>query len=46
MKEDVVLSLIQLAQPEHELHTAFTRGSIWGHVYLEAKMDHKIGDLL
>jgi len=41
-----VLSLIQLAWPEHELHAAFTRGSIQGHVYLEAKMDRKIGDLL
>jgi len=46
MEEDVMLSLIQLAWPEHELHTAFTCGSIQGHVYLEEKMDHKIGDLL
>jgi len=46
MEEDVVLSLIQLAWPEYEIHTAFTHGSIRGHVYLEAKMDRKIGDLL
>jgi len=46
MEEDVVLSLIQLAWPEHELRAAFMHGSIQGHVYLEAKMDCKIGDLL
>jgi len=47
MEEDVMLSLIQLAWPEeHELRAAFMRGSIWGHVYLEAKMDSKICDLL
>jgi len=46
MEEDVVLSLIQLAWPEHELCAAFMHGSIRGHVYLEAKMDRKIGDLL
>ena len=46
MEENVVFSLLQLAQPEHELHTAFMCGLVQGHIYLETKMDCKMGDLL
>jgi len=41
MEEDVVLSLIQLAWPEHELRAAFMCGSIRGYVYLKAKWTAK-----
>jgi len=41
-----MFSLLQLAAPRHELHLAFTQGSIRGWVYLETTMNEHINRLL
>jgi len=41
-----MFSLLQLAAPRHELHSAFTQGSIHGWVYLETTMNEHINCLL
>jgi hypothetical protein len=46
LEEEAVFYLLQRAETEHELRSAFTRGSIWGWIYLETTMNTSLLDLL
>src|SRR5271156_6344694 len=46
LEEDPVLYLLQRAEAEHQLRSAFTRGSIRGWIYLEVNMSNSLIQLL
>jgi Early transcription elongation factor of RNA pol II, NGN section len=46
LEEEAIFYLLQRAEAEHHLRSAFTRGSIWGWIYLEANMNNFLLELL
>jgi transcription antitermination factor NusG len=46
IEEEAVFYLLQQAEAEHQLRSAFTRGSIRGWIYLEANMNGNLLQLL
>ena len=46
LEEEAVFYLLQRAEQEHQLRSAFTRGSIRGWIYLEATMNNNLLQLL
>jgi hypothetical protein len=45
-EEDAVISLLQRATNEHQIRSAFTRGSIRGSIYVECILDSRMISLL
>ena len=45
-EEDAVISLLQRATSEHQIRSAFTRGSIRGSIYVEGNLDANMMSLL
>src|SRR5271168_515201 len=45
-EEEAIFYLLQRAEAEHQLRSAFTRGSIRGWIYLEANMNNILLELL
>jgi hypothetical protein len=46
LEEEAIFYLLQRAEAEHQLRSAFTRGSIRGWIYLEANMNNILLALL
>ena len=46
LEEEAVFYLLQRAEAEHQLRSAFTRGSIRGWIYLEANINNNLLQLL
>src|SRR5271156_5326521 len=46
LEEEAIFYLLQRAEAEHQLQSAFTRGSIQGWIYLEANMNNILLELL
>jgi len=46
LEEEAIFYLLQRAEAEHQLRSAFTRGSIQGWIYLEANMNNILLELL
>jgi len=46
LEEEAVMYLLQKASPEHQIRSAFTRGSVRGYIYVESIMDANMISLL
>ena len=46
LEVEAVFYLLQRAEDEHQLRSAFTHGSIWGWIYLEVNMNNSLLQLL
>ena len=46
LEEEAVFYLLQRAEEKHQLRSVFTRGSIWGWIYLEANFNNNLLQLL
>lgn len=46
MEETAVMAIYHMSSNKHVIRSAFTRGSIRGHIYVECEMDHTVQQLL